>query len=549
MANRFWVGGTGNWDATTTHWSATSGGAAGASVPILTDDVYFDANSGGGTVTVNLAARTCLNLSFRGLSGTSDFTGTFAGASTLNISGGLILSASTTYTYSSTISFLATSGSYNITSNGRSLSCTININALGATFNLTDGLTTLTSAGTLILTAGTLNFGSSTHNIFSFSSSNSNVRTIDFGTATVNLTGNNVTIWTTSTTTNLTVLGTTPTINGTYSGSVGTRTITVGLPTEANSISINVSSGSDIINISAANIKTLNFTGFSGSTIIGSSTIYKDLAFFASQSFISVGSLTFAGTSVTQTITSNNLSIPTASLTINSATTTFQTLTSLTITGSITLTNGTFSVINGANITCSSFISNNSNTRTLNMGSGVWTLTGTLVIWNITTSTGMTLNCETSRVVITDTSATAVTFTGGGLTYYTIEYARGGGGGSLIFNSINTTIVNFIDVTSTAAHNLTFNAAGTFYFYRFIVKGSAGQLITVGRGGAISFTLSKLGRGIVSNCDYLTIVPTGFTVTPASTWYAGANSTGSGTGWTITNAPSSQSLLGTGGVG
>jgi len=184
------------------------------------------------------------------------------------------------------------------------------------------------------------------------------------------------------------------------------------------------------------------------------------------------------------------------------------------------------------------------------MGSGVWTLTGTLVVWNITTATGMTLNCETSRVVITDTSATSTTFTGGGLTYYTIEYARGGGGGALIFNSINTTIVNFIDVTSTAAHNLTFNATGTFYFYRFIVKGSAGQLITITRGGTVTIAVTKLGRGVVSNCDYLSIVSTTFTVSPATTWYAGANSVGSGAGgWVIAAASSSQSTLGISGVG
>lgn len=43
---RYWVGGTGYWDATTTtHWSATSGGAGGASVPTSTDDVIFDLHS------------------------------------------------------------------------------------------------------------------------------------------------------------------------------------------------------------------------------------------------------------------------------------------------------------------------------------------------------------------------------------------------------------------------------------------------------------------------------------------------------------------------
>jgi hypothetical protein len=54
MASRFWVGGTGTWDASdTTHWAATSGGAGGQSVPGSADTVTFDGSSGGGTVTVN----------------------------------------------------------------------------------------------------------------------------------------------------------------------------------------------------------------------------------------------------------------------------------------------------------------------------------------------------------------------------------------------------------------------------------------------------------------------------------------------------------------
>jgi hypothetical protein len=47
MANRFWVGGTGTWNNTTTNWSASSGGAGGASVPTINDSVFFDNNSGG----------------------------------------------------------------------------------------------------------------------------------------------------------------------------------------------------------------------------------------------------------------------------------------------------------------------------------------------------------------------------------------------------------------------------------------------------------------------------------------------------------------------
>jgi len=65
MADRYWVGGDGSWNSTT-KWSASSGGASGASVPTAADNAIFDANSGGGvhyTATVTDAA-TCANLTF-----------------------------------------------------------------------------------------------------------------------------------------------------------------------------------------------------------------------------------------------------------------------------------------------------------------------------------------------------------------------------------------------------------------------------------------------------------------------------------------------------
>lgn len=42
--NRYWVGDTGN-GSDSSHWSTTSGGAGGASVPLPQDDIYMDANS------------------------------------------------------------------------------------------------------------------------------------------------------------------------------------------------------------------------------------------------------------------------------------------------------------------------------------------------------------------------------------------------------------------------------------------------------------------------------------------------------------------------
>jgi hypothetical protein len=53
MANRYWVGGTGTWNTTSTaNWSTTSGGASGASAPGAADVALFNANCGAGTITI-----------------------------------------------------------------------------------------------------------------------------------------------------------------------------------------------------------------------------------------------------------------------------------------------------------------------------------------------------------------------------------------------------------------------------------------------------------------------------------------------------------------
>jgi len=90
MANRYWVGGSGTWDASDqSHWSSVTGptGDAPQSVPTSVDDVIFNTNSGSGTVTVNG------NHTIKSLS--SNFVGTTdwdANDNNLTVLGGLVFS-------------------------------------------------------------------------------------------------------------------------------------------------------------------------------------------------------------------------------------------------------------------------------------------------------------------------------------------------------------------------------------------------------------------------------------------------------------------------
>lgn len=99
-ASRFWVGGSGTWDSTTTtHWAATTGGASGASAPVAGDAITFDANSGTPTVTVDSSIAGIAFLSLTIGSATVDFSANnpnmtftsfveFGGTSTRNINTG-----------------------------------------------------------------------------------------------------------------------------------------------------------------------------------------------------------------------------------------------------------------------------------------------------------------------------------------------------------------------------------------------------------------------------------------------------------------------------
>lgn len=82
-ASRYWVGGASANFSATSSWSATSGGASGASIPISGDDVYFDGVTVLGVstytnATVTLTATTAVTSMTVSSGGTISFTGSFA---------------------------------------------------------------------------------------------------------------------------------------------------------------------------------------------------------------------------------------------------------------------------------------------------------------------------------------------------------------------------------------------------------------------------------------------------------------------------------------
>ena len=207
MADRYWVGGTGSWDATTTNWSATNGGAGGASVPTSADDVFFTSLSNATAYVVTLtSAPVCRSVS---VVGPATGNVTIAGSAAWQIFGSLTIAASgVTWTNTSAIAFSATTTGFTITTNGVSLPNVITLSGVGGEWTLGSALTTtaqfIFNAGTfstnnfsftctstftsILSTARTLNLGSSAISVLTWNCLGSSNLTVNAGTSTITVT-------------------------------------------------------------------------------------------------------------------------------------------------------------------------------------------------------------------------------------------------------------------------------------------------------------------------------------------------------------------------
>ena len=152
MANRYWIGGTGDW-TDTAHWSDAQNGVGGFSVPTQADNVFFTSNSGTGTITVNAIA-SMLDFDVTGLAQNI----TLANAAyAFNVYGSLALSTklATSFTGTGYLYLKATSTGKTITSNGNTSGWNrLYFDGVGGTWTNQDDWNSVTSTN---LTNGTWN--------------------------------------------------------------------------------------------------------------------------------------------------------------------------------------------------------------------------------------------------------------------------------------------------------------------------------------------------------------------------------------------------------
>jgi hypothetical protein len=628
MANRYWVGGSGTWDASNTaNWSSTSGGAGGQSVPTTADNVFFDAASGAVTITlgyiaqaltltmtgftgtlafgtnkiqiaetaigasitvvtqpttmsvtgtplieligapvntgfrsistVNVTEANAISFNFTAGSGTSSvilfitgssfknldttgFTGTFSqGSSAFNVYGNIFISSGTRFTTAGAVtSFLGTSITQTITTNGVAYG-TISVNNSTCTLQIIDNLT-LSTGRTFQLTSGTLDLLNNTLTTPIFSSSSNFIRSIQFGTGNITINGTG-TVLSMANLNNFSYTGS-PTINvSNNSATAATITIGTSAAIDTNVPNINITTGTYALTVSSgSNINNLNFTGFTGTWSPGTATctFYGSLTMSSGMTFTAgTGVWTFAQTFYTQTITSAGKTF--YSITKQGVGGTLQLADALTLNNGLTITSGTFNAVS-FNVTAAFVTSTTTNTRTVSMGSGTWTLTGAVLtngsIWAFGTTASLTFNKDTANIVIANTSrstfSAAPVFSAGPLTYNNLTISNTSNTTDLLITGTPT--FNVVTMSKTVPCALTFSTAGTFNIATLAVSGgSSSSLVTIktnflGTNSSVNVTNPfTLDYAVVNN---ITLSSSNGTVTngyisPSSTGFSVGSST------------------------
>jgi hypothetical protein len=466
----------GNWYANA--WATSSGGApATANFPLAQDTAIIEDTglTAGNTITIDVAwwigTFNC----------TRTNAWTLAGAGGFALFKDFTITSVTTVTYSASLSFSGIGVTQTVTTNGVSLAGGLFISNNTGTVVLNGNLT-IPAASTTTLTTGTLDLAGFTLSTGIFSSTNSNTRTLAFGTGKIVVTALNATIWNTDNSQNFTITGTSRVeISGAGTGGQIRGIFSGGTSgTETNTPNFYITAGADNISFGAnRKFGTIDFSNSGTSTFTGNFqsenflfTVYGNLILTASVAGITTsstftGPITFGSTSGTKSVTSAGKTYP-VPLTFDGIGGTWLCADALTTTGALTLTNGTLQS-GGYPITSATFVSTGSGTRSLNLLGKTISVTGTGTVW---TGSGTNFSMGTTDTILLN-SASAQTFSGGGLTYGVL----GIGNANIKTITGSNTFYNIVNTVSPAS--VTFAAGSTNTFSNFSLNGTSGNLVSL----------------------------------------------------------------------
>lgn len=166
--------------------------------------------------------------------------------------------------------------------------------------------------------------------------------------------------------------------------------------------------------------------------------------------------------------------------------------------------------VNNNNVTLSgnsgiSFSGTGTGTRNLKMGNGVWTLTSTATVWNMTTTTNLTFAANSSTIVINNTSINSKTFVGGALTYNAVSISAGTLAtlGVVSFNSANS----FSSVTIANPNYVTFPSSATNTITTLTLNGTVASPITFTAGspnttGTLALTSATIAGAAIRDFTF-----------------------------------------------
>jgi trimeric autotransporter adhesin len=255
-------------------------------------------------------------------------------------------------------------------------------------------------------------------------------------------------------------------------------------------------------------------------------SMYGDLTLSASVTVTgSAQTITFSGQG-TSTITSSGVTID-RPITIDCGTGTVQLADALELSSARTfkLTSGTFDAVS-YNVTAgkvSLSAASGNPARALKMGSGTWTLTGTGNIWGDGgfNTGGLTLYKGTANILLSDTSGATRLFSGGTLSYNKLTI--GGATGTSTLTITNNNQFTELASTKTVAHTIALGTT-TQTFGKWSVTGTAGNVVTL-TGTGVNH---QLVGACTDSIDYLAMGSIRFAATSPAEFYAGANSTATG---------------------